>query len=267
MQFVRRQVFPSVKWLIFVFAFAYSASGSYGDEPIRDVAYDIKHDRDVLDFWPSVAGDGPSSVFVWFHGGGFQTGDKSEFEKNRSAMLDAYQKAGFAVVSCNYPLLSEDIDHLEIARHCARAIQFVRSQSEDWKVDTDRIVCGGASAGAIISEYLAYHDDYAILESDDEVARMSSRPNVVVSLWQPWRTKEIIIPLMDTGEAPVFLYSNAPPKDKIHPPWAAKVVYEKAQKLGVPALLYGGDRNELPQVDAGATWLDLSVEFCQKYLN
>jgi hypothetical protein len=267
MQFVRRQVFPSVKRLIFVFAFAYSASGSYGDEPIRDVAYDIKHDRDVLDFWPPVVADGPSPIFVWFHGGGFQTGDKSEFEKNRSAMLDAYRKAGFAVASCNYPLLSEDIDHLEIARHCARAIQFVRSQSEDWKVDTDRIVCGGASAGAIISEYLAYHDDYAILESDDEVSRMSSRPNVVVSLWQPWRTKEIIIPLMDTGEAPVFLYSNAPPKDKIQPPWAAKVVYEKAQKLGVPALLYGGDRNELPQVDAGATWLDLSIEFCQKYLN
>ena len=182
-------------------------------------------------------------------------------------MLESYQVAGFAVASCNYPLLGENIDHLEIARHCARAIQFVRSQAEDWKIDADRIVCGGASAGAIISEYLAYQDDYAVLESDDEVARMSSRPNVVVSLWQPWRTKEIIIPLMDAGEAPVFLYSNAPPKDKIHPPWAAKVVYEKAQKLGVPTSMYGGDRNQLPQVDAGTTWLDLSVEFCQKYLN
>ena len=182
-------------------------------------------------------------------------------------MLEAYQVAGFAVASCNYPLLGEDIDHLEIARHCARAIQFVRSQAEDWKIDADRIVCGGASAGAIISEYLAYQDDYAVLESDDEVARMSSRPNVVVSLWQPWRTKEIIIPLMDAGEAPVFLYSNAPPKDKIHPPWAAKVVYEKAQKLGVPTSMYGGDRNQLPQVDAGTTWLDLSVEFCQKHLD
>ncbi len=96
---------------------------------------------------------------------------------------------------------------------------------------------------------------------------MSSRPNEVVSLWQPWRTKEIIIPLMDAGEAPVFLYSNAPPKDKIHPPWAAKIVYEKAQKLGVPTSVYGGDRNQLPQVDAGTTWLDLSVQFCQKHLD
>ena len=267
MQFVKRQIFASVRVPVLLFAFACSAIGSSGDEPKRDVAYDTKHERNVLDFWSAVAADGPAPVFVWFHGGGFQTGDKSEFEKNRHAMLQAYQEAGFAVASCNYPLLSDDIDHLEIARHCARAIQFVRSKSEDWKIDADRIVCAGASAGAIISEYLAYQDDYATLEGDDNVARMSSRPNVVVSLWQPWRTKEIIIPLMDFGEAPVFLYSNAPPKDKIHPPWAAKVVYEKAQKLGVPALLYGGDRNELPQVDAGATWLDLSVEFCQEHLN
>jgi len=240
---------------------------SYGSDPERDIAYDTKHERNVLDFWPATAADGPSPIFVWFHGGGFQTGDKSEFGNNRSAMLQAYQEAGFAVASCNYPLLNEDIDHLEIARHCARAIQFVRSQSEDWKVDADRIVCGGASAGAIISEYLAYQDDYAVLESDDAVARLSSRPNVVVSLWQPWRTKEIIIPLMDAGEAPVFLYSNASPKDKIHPPWAAKIVYEKAQKLGVPSSLYGGDRSGLPKVESGRIWIDLSVEFCQKHLD
>ena len=252
---------------IAVLVVMWCAALSFGDEPSRDIAYDTKHERDVLDFWPAVDTDGPAPVFVWFHGGGFQTGDKSQFAKNRSAMLEAYQEAGFAVASCNYPLLSEGIDHLEIARHCARAIQFLRSQSKDWKIDPDRIVCGGASAGAIISEYLAYQDDYAVLESDDEVARMSSRPNVVVSLWQPWRTKEIIIPLMDAGEAPVFLYSNAPPKDKIHPPWAAKVVYEKAQKLGVPTSMYGGDRNQLPQVDAGTTWLDQSVEFCQKHLD
>ena len=240
---------------------------SFGSEPQRDIAYDTKHERDVLDFWSALAEESPAPVFVWFHGGGFQTGDKSEFGKKNSAMLDAYQEAGFAVASCNYPLLSKDIDHLEIARHCARAIQFIRSRSESWKIDTDRIVCGGASAGAIISEYLAYQDDYANPESDDYVACMSSRPNVVVSLWQPWRTKEIIIPLMDAGEAPVFLYSNASPKDKIHPPWAAKIVYEKAQKLGVPSSLYGGDRNELPKVESGMTWLGLSVEFCQKHLD
>ncbi|MBT4158526.1 MAG: alpha/beta hydrolase [Planctomycetaceae bacterium] len=251
---------------ITVLLLMWCAAFSFGDEPKRDVAYDTKHKRDVLDFWPAVASGKPAPVFVWFHGGGFQTGDKSEFEKNRFAMLQAYQDAGFAVASCNYPLLSQDIDHLEIARHCARAIQFLRGQSKDWQIDPGRIVCGGASAGAIISEYLAYQDDYAMIESDDEVARLSSRPNIVVSLWQPWRTKEIIIPLMESGEAPVFLYSNAPPKDKVHPPWAADLVYKTAQKLAIPTLMYGGDQNELPQVVSGTSWLEQSVQFCQEHL-
>jgi hypothetical protein len=151
------------------------------------------------------------------------------------------------------------------AKRVCRVI--LRKPSESWRIDAGRIVRGGASAGGIISEYLAYQNDYAVLESDDKVSHMSSHPNVVVSLRQPWRTKEIIIPLMDAGEAPVFLYSNAPPKDKIHPPWAAEVVYKKAHKLGVPTSVYGGDRNQLPQVDAGTTWLNLSVEFCQKHLD
>ncbi|MEO2040440.1 MAG: hypothetical protein ABGW79_01145, partial [Pirellulales bacterium] len=70
---------------------------SFGAELKREIAYDTKHERDVLDFWPAVAADGPAPVFVWFHGGGFQTGDKSEFWKKNAAMLDAYQEAGFAV--------------------------------------------------------------------------------------------------------------------------------------------------------------------------
>ena len=72
---------------------------------------------------------------------------------------------------------------------------------------------------------------------------------------------------MNSGEALVFLYSNAPPKDKIHPPWAADIVYKKAQKLAIPTSIYGGDRNQLPQVDPDTTWLELSVDFCQKHLD
>ena len=54
---------------------------SFGGEPIRDVACDTKHERDVLDFWPAVAADGRAPVIGWCHGGGFQTGDKNKFEK------------------------------------------------------------------------------------------------------------------------------------------------------------------------------------------
>jgi hypothetical protein len=79
-----------------------------GGEPQRDVQYDTKHERNVLDFWPALKGGEPGPVVVWFHGGGFRDGDKSQLEKNRSSMLETYRKAGYAVVSCNHPILSDD---------------------------------------------------------------------------------------------------------------------------------------------------------------
>ena len=136
-------------------------------------------------------------------------------------MLQAYQNAGYAVVSCNYPFLSDDIDHLEIARHCARAVQFVRSKATDWNIDPHRLCCGGVSAGALISEFLAYHDNFADPSARDVISRRSSRPAVVISIMQPRGTEEFVLRFMDKGEAPIFIYSDAKPSDRIHPPQAA----------------------------------------------
>jgi hypothetical protein len=235
-------------------------------EPQRDIKYDTRHERNVLDFWPALKGKEPAPVFVWFHGGGFRDGDKSQLEKHRKTMLQTYRKAGYAVVSCNYPFLSEDIKHLEIAKHCARAVQFIRSNSKKWNIDSKRMCCGGVSAGALVSEFLGYHDDFADPEAKDAVARESSRPAVVVSIMQPIGTKEFALRFMDKGEAPLFIYSNARPSDKIHPPWAAISIRDKARKLGIPCVAHGGGRNKLPKVESGKTWLALQLEFCQKHL-
>lgn len=235
-------------------------------EPQRDVAYDTKHERNKLDFWPALKKDKPAPVFVWFHGGGFRNGDKSQLEKNRRQMLDAYQKAGYAVVSCNYPFLGKEMDHRQIANHCARSIQFIRSKAEEWNLDPKRLCCGGVSAGALISEFVAYHDDFAQPDSKDVVARQSSRPAVVVSVMQPIGTKEFATRFMDKGEAPIFIYSNASPKDRIHPPWAAIMLRDKARKLGIPCVAHSGGRNKLPKVEEGKNWLELQLEFCQEHL-
>ena len=98
------------------------AAASFADAPgpERDLKYDTRHERNVLDFWPAAKADKPAPVFIWFHGGGFRNGDKSQLEKNRRPMLETYRKAGYAVVTCNYPFLSDDTDHLAIATHCAR---------------------------------------------------------------------------------------------------------------------------------------------------
>jgi polyhydroxybutyrate depolymerase len=239
---------------------------SSGAEPKRNVAYDTKHERNVLDFWPALKSSEPAPVVIWFHPGGFRDGDKSQLEKNRRSMLQTYRNAGYAVVSCNYPFLSKDIDHLEIASHCARAVQFVRSKGKDWNIAPERLCCCGVSAGALISEFLAYHDDFADPKAKDVINRQSSRPAVVISIMQPRGAKEFVLRFMDKGEAPIFIYSDAKPSDRIHPPWAAIMLRDKARELGIPCVAYGGGRNKLPTVEEGKTWLELQLEFCQKHL-
>ncbi|MEN8848792.1 MAG: alpha/beta hydrolase fold domain-containing protein [Akkermansiaceae bacterium] len=232
--------------------------------PQRNIKYDTKHERNVLDFWPAKKDDAP--VFIFFHGGGFRGGDKGHIERNRGASIESYRKAGFAIVSCNYPFLSSEMDYEKIAHHCARSVQFVRSKAKDWKIDPERICCGGISAGALISEFLGYHDDFADPKSEDAVTRESSRAQVVVSIMQPIGTKDFALRFMEKGEAPLFIYSTASPDDFLHPPAQAKLIHEKAKSLKIPTVMYGNARNGLPEIPKGKNWLDLKIAFCLKHL-
>ena len=244
-------------------------AGAYAAEPRTDVRYDDKHKRNVLDYWPPTsAPDKGAPVFVWFHGGGFRQGDKQLRNGRMAAMRKAYQDAGYAVVSCNYPFLNkkEKISYLQIVEHCARAVQFVRSKAEEWDLNPTRLCCGGSSAGALISEALGYHDDYADPKAKDEVARCSSRPAVVVSHWQPIGTEEFALRYMDKGEAPLFLFSDAPKSDRIHAPAEAVKIREKCKALGIPCEAISLGRNELTAVKDVQTALRRQLRFCDKHL-
>lgn len=236
-------------------------------EPKRDIKYDSKHERNVLDFYPALKKDKPAPVFVWFHGGGFRNGDKNQIERHGRSTLEAYRKAGYAVVSCNYPFLGQNMDYRDIVIHCGRAVKYVRSQSKNWNIDPKRLCCGGVSAGALISQFLGYHDDLADPKAEDPVDQLSSRPAVVVGIMQPIGTKEFALRYMDKGEAPLFLYSNARPTDRIHPPKQLELIRDKAKALGIPVEAYGGERNKLPQVEGKKSWLELQLEFCTKHLS
>lgn len=246
------------------------ATGILPAEPQRDVKYDTKHERNVLDFWPPAKkSKNPAPVYIWFHGGGFRKGDKNLEKGSGAGMREAYQKAGYAVVSCNYPFLSktENIDYMDIVKHCARAVQFVRSKSKEWKIDPARVCCGGASAGALISEALAYHDDFADPKAKDPVARLSTRPGVAVSYWQPIGTREFALGFMEKGEAPLFIFSDAPKSDRIHAPAEAIKIRDKAKSLEIPCEAYSLGRNELPTLKNRQEALDRQLKFCEKHLN
>jgi acetyl esterase/lipase len=135
------------------------------------------HERNVLDFWKAES-DKPTPVLVFIHGGGFLGGDKEGY--NRQLFRDCMQ-AGISFAATNYRL-SQHAPYPAQMHDAARAIQFIRSKSAEWNVDTSRIAAFGGSAGAGISLWLAFHDDMAKPESEEPVERQSTRLTCAIAL-------------------------------------------------------------------------------------
>lgn len=136
------------------------------------------HARNVLDFWKADSSSPTPVVFV-IHGGGWQGGSKERAQN--FVDVAALLKAGISVASINYRFVSQAVDAgvkppVKAPLHdAARALQFVRSKARQWNIDRDRIGAAGGSAGACTSLWLAYRDDMADPNSDDPVARESTR--------------------------------------------------------------------------------------------
>jgi acetyl esterase len=132
------------------------------------------HDRNVLDLWKAKRGSGeagPAPVVVFFHGGGFRSGDKSGIP---AWLVVKCLERGISVASVNYRL--SQISPFPAPMHDgARAIQFLRSQAKVLDLDPDRIAASGSSAGAGIALWVGYHDDLADPGSPDPIVRQSSR--------------------------------------------------------------------------------------------
>jgi pimeloyl-ACP methyl ester carboxylesterase len=137
-----------------------------------------EHERHVMDFWKAEA-DGPTPVVFIIHGGGWNGGSKERAQ--RFADVPALLDAGISVIAINYRLIKHATEAeiqppVKAPLHdAARALQFVRSNSEQWGLDKERIGAAGGSAGACSSLWLAFHDDLAEPDSEDPVARESTR--------------------------------------------------------------------------------------------
>ncbi len=135
-----------------------------------------KHKRNVMDFWRANSETPTPLVFV-IHGGGWRGGSKELIHKfvDTQKLLDA----GISVAAINYRYTTHAGKNTPPVRvplnDAARALQFVRSKAKEWNIDKQRIGAAGGSAGACSSLWLAFHDDLADANSDDPIARESSR--------------------------------------------------------------------------------------------
>ena len=128
-------------------------------------------------------------------------------------------------------------------------VQFVRSKAAEWNTDPDRVGIYGSSAGAILSEWITFAPDAAELESEDPIARQSTKIQALAAYNQPWKpVTENIIPTMTKDSPPLWLMAGSHREDNIHNPAYAEMMKARAEELAVYVELYGFSENDITAV-------------------
>jgi acetyl esterase/lipase len=122
----------------------------------RDIPYSTATDdpKRTLDVYsPPDAKNLP--VVFWIHGGGWQTGDKSDVKLKPQMFMDQ----GFVFVSVNYRLLPA-VDMLTLTRDVAKSCRWVEDHIAEYGGDPRRLLVGGHSAGAQLAALLCTDEKY-----------------------------------------------------------------------------------------------------------
>lgn len=138
-----------------------------------DVRYG-EHPRNVFDVY-KVEANSPTAVLIYFHGGGFVAGDKSN--ARRLPLARTCLDNGITVISANYRFVAgpDSEPFPGSLMDGVRVVQFVRANAKRWNIDPQQVVVSGDSAGGLMSIWLGVHDDFADADNADPVKRQSSR--------------------------------------------------------------------------------------------
>jgi acetyl esterase/lipase len=162
------------------------AAQEFGVETRKAVQYGI-HDGAALVgdlYLPKVTETRPAIVAV--HGGAWQVGSRDIYQ-----YMGPYLAAhGYAVFSIDYRLTRDGQNHFPAAVHDVRAaVQWVRSQGTELRIDPARIALMGDSAGAQLGALVALAGDssnYANAYRDDPYANVSTKVKAVVGVYGPY---------------------------------------------------------------------------------
>jgi len=156
--------------------FIYGGFSFCGEKPAPDSAnaYYGPYEKNTYDLWLAKEKTAVPLV-IYFHGGGFTSGDKEKISAN---MISSLLAKGISVMAVNYRLTPEVIFPAHYL-DCARAIQYARYNAAKLNLNPGKIAVYGSSAGACAALWIGFHDDLADKENSDPVLRMSTRVSCV----------------------------------------------------------------------------------------
>jgi len=255
---------------------AMTAAGPSGAQTLGEVETRAnveygRHDGEALlgDVWsPKAAGKYPAVVAV--HGGGWQGGSKSAYRFWGPWLA----QRGYVVFSIDYRLVKPGKKMFpESVYDVKAAVQFVRSQAVELKVDPDRIALMGDSAGAHLAALVALGGDaFDKAYKDDPYAATSARVKAVIPIYgvfdmaQQWDHDLLNRP----GDNIAEKYLGAPPSvDRKLYFDGSPLSYALKASSSVSVLLANGTEDDVvdrAQTDAFFLALKQSGNFVRRYV-
>jgi len=118
------------------------------------------------------------NCIVFFHGGGWNSGDYKQFERQSIY----FASRGMVAVSVEYRIRNKHgTSPIEAMEDAKSAIRFIRSNAELFSVNPNRIAAAGGSAGGHLAAVAGNID---LFENPNEDLSISSKPNLLI-LYNP----------------------------------------------------------------------------------
>ncbi len=124
-----------------------------GKTAYKDLAYvPGGHEKQKLDLYIPIDGDGPFPLIIWIHGGAWKYGSKD------GCIPLPWVAKGYAVASVNYRL-SQDAKFPAQIKDCKAAVRWLRAHARQYNIDRDRFIAWGDSAGGHLASLLGTAGD------------------------------------------------------------------------------------------------------------
>ena len=118
------------------------------------------------------------NCIIFFHGGGWNSGDYKQFE--RQSMY--FASRGMVAISAEYRIKNKHgTSPIEAMEDAKSAVRFLRLNSKLFSINPDRIAAAGGSAGGHLAAVTANID---LFDNKNEDLSISSKPNLLI-LYNP----------------------------------------------------------------------------------
>ena len=145
---------------------------------VKDITYDSEDDVDLkLDLAYPTEGTGPYPAIIFIFGGGWSSGGRDAFGEH----IQWAAEKDYVVVAIDYRLLNRMSAGEFLYPFPAQiqdpkcAVQWLRANAEEYKIDQDRIGAAGYGSGSHLALLLALTDESDGLEGDCDFPGYSSR--------------------------------------------------------------------------------------------